>query len=431
MTTTTLGRRTVMKLGAAGMLLPLLSGVAKAQGHSGTIRIWTFLSAEGQSAREVVLRDIVAKFTAANPGVQVVVEAQPFQELETKFVAASAQGRAPDIIWMRDTFLSLVNERGALADLNAELSADFKASALPDLYPVFAEKSVFDDARVSLPLWPSPAQILFYRKDALAEIGLEAPPLTWDEFIPVAGKLTSGDRLGFGLPTNDNSVSAFINIMTGFGSEIFDESTGQFDVTGAEAKETANVVRQLVAVGALSSTLLNAMGDDIQDQFAAGRFAIVQAFAPRFQQYKAIAAAYDPDDLAVSAWPAFGDRPPAVLLGPYWTVGLSAKSENKAAATAFIEALYTTEASMQWSQVAGLVPDRRSALSDPYFASPEAASIRVFTELLDAPGALAFPQRLPDITKVFPVMNTALQELIGTNEAIDAILERAKTTLGW
>ena len=413
------------------MLLPALAGIARAQEHSGTIRIWTFLSAEGQSPREVVLRTLIEKFTRANPGVSIVVEAQPFQELETKFVAASAQNRAPDIIWMRDTFLNLVQERGALANLDEELSDAFKAEALPDLYQVFADKSVIDGVRTSLPLWPSPAQILFYRKDALAELGLEAPPLTWDEFIPVAGKLTSGDRLGFGLPTNDNSVSAFINIMTGFGPGIFDQATGQFDVTGPEAVETANVVRQLVAVGALSSTLLNAMGDDIQDQFAAGRFAIVQAFAPRFQQYRDIAAAYDPADLAVSAWPAFGDRPPAVLLGPYWTVGVSAKSENKEAATAFVESLYAPEASMEWAQVAGLVPDRRSVQSDPYFSSPEAETIAVFNDLLDAPGALTFPPKLPDITKVFPVMNTALQELIGTDEDVNAILERAKATLGW
>jgi multiple sugar transport system substrate-binding protein len=431
MNSSNLNRRAVLKIGAAGMLLPALSGIARAQGHGGSIRIWTFLSAEGQSPREVVLRDLIARFTAANPDVSVVVESQPFQELETKFVAASAQNRAPDIIWMRDTFLDLVNQRGALANLDEELSDDFKGNALPDLYPVFADKSVLDGARVSLPIWPSPAQILFYRKDALGELGLDAPPLTWDEFVPVAGKLTSGDRLGFGLPTNDNSVSAFINMMTGFGPGIFDATTGQFDVTGPEAVETANVVRQLVAAGALSPTLLNAMGDDIQDQFAAGRFAIVQAFAPRFSQYKQMAAAYDPANLAVAPWPAFGDRPPAVLLGPYWTVGLAAKSENKAAATAFLESLYTPEASLQWSQVAGLVPDRRSVQSDPFFSTPEAESIGVFSGLLDAPGALTFPPKLPDITKVFPVMNAALQELIGTDESIDAILARAKSTLGW
>ncbi len=424
-------RRQALLLGAAGLAAAGLPRMSIAQGLSGTVRVWTFLGADGQSPREVVLRDIVQRFTKDHPEVNIVIEPQPFQELEVKFVAASAQNRAPDVIWMRDTFLDLVQQRGALADLDGQLSDGFKSEVLPDLFPVFAEKSVFDGKRTSLPLWPSPAQAIFYRKDALAELGLDAPPLTWDAFIEVAGKLTKGERLGFGLPTNDNSVSAFINILSGFGPSIFDATTGQFDVTGAEAVEAANVVRQLVANGALSPTLLNAMGDDIQDQYASGRFAIAQAFAPRFQQYKQIAAAYDGNDLAISAWPGFADRPPAVLLGPYWTVGVSAKSANPAAATAFVESLYTPEASMGWAKTAGLVPDRRSLLEDPWFASAEAADIRDFTALLSAPGVMTFPQRMPDITRVFPVMNTALQELIGTTESIESILGRAKSTLGW
>ena len=424
-------RRTLLKLGGAALALPLLVSTAMAQDLSGTVRIWTFLSPEGSSPREVVLNDIIEQFEAEHPDVDVVVESQPFQELETKFVAASAQGRAPDIIWMRDTFLSLVSDRGALADLDELLSEEFKQEAIPDMFQVFVEKSVFDGKRESLPLWPSPAQSIFYRKDVLEEAGLEAPPLTWDEFIPVAAQLTEGDRLGFGMPTNDNSVSGFINIMSGFGPEIFDPETGQLDLTGDQALQAANVVRQLSEQGALSPTLLNAMGDDIQDQFAAGRFAMAQAFSPRFQQFKSIAAAYDPEQLAVSPWPAFGDRPPAVLLGPYWTVGISSKSENQEAAAAFLEALYTPEASMQWAQTAGLVPDRQSVLSDPFFSTPEAETIMTFVDLLSAPGAMVFPQRLPDITKVFPVLNTALQELIGTDEDPAAILARAESTLGW
>jgi multiple sugar transport system substrate-binding protein len=77
------------------------------------------------------------------------------------------------------------------------------------------------------------------------------------------------------------------------------------------------------------------------------------------------------------------------------------------------------------------VPDRRSLLQAPFFATPEASDIRAFTALLSAPGVMTFPQRMPNITKVFPVMNTALQELIGTKESVDAILGRAKSTLGW
>jgi len=430
-----LNRRTIVKVAGASTALPFLSGAAFGQAASGlpasSVRIWTFLSAEGKSPREVALKRIIERFKAANPRVSVIVESQPFQELETKFVAAAAQRRAPDLIFMRDTFLSLVSSRNVLADLNEVLSADFKRTAIPDMYEVFVRKSVFDGKLQSLPLWPSPAQTIFYRKDVLREIGLEKPPLTWNEFVPAAGRLTKGNRLGFGLPTSDNSVSSFLNIMTGFGPSIFDPATGQIDLTGGQALETAETVRALVNSKALSKTLLNATGDDIQDQFAAGRFAMAQAFTPRFPQFKSIAAGYNGNELAISPWPSFGNRPPAVLLGPYWTVGLSAQSENKAAAAAFLEALYSPEASMEWAKTAGLVPDRRSVMSDSWFKQPEASTIAQFVSLLSGPGAMVFPQKLPDVTKLFTVLNGALQELIGTDEAAKAILGRAKGSLGW
>lgn len=430
MGSTPIDRRSVLKGGlAAGVAMPFVSRTAFAQG-AGSVRIWTFMSAEGQSPREKVFRSLIDAFEAKHK-VKVVVEPQPFQELETKFVAAVAQKRAPDLVWLRDTFLSLVVDRKGLADLNEDLSPAFKRDALPDMFEVFTQKSVFDGKRVSLPIWPSPAQIIFYRKDALREIGLDAPPLAWDTFTDAAAKLTKGDRIGFGLPTSDNSVSAFINIMTGFGPDIFDKTTGRLDLTGAQAVETANTVRMLVARGAVSKTLLNAMGDDIQDQFAAGRFAMAQAFAPRFQQYQKIAAGYDPKELAVSAWPSFGGRPPAVLLGPYWTVGLAATSQNKEAAVAFLESMYTPEASMQWAKEASLIPDRRSVMKDPWFEKPEASVTRAFYELLSGKGAFVFPQRVPDITKIFTVLNTSLQEIIGTDEKVEVILARAKSTLNW
>ena len=170
-------RRQALLLGAAGLAAAGLPRMSIAQGLSGTVRVWTFLGADGQSPREVVLRDIVQRFTKDHPEVNIVIEPQPFQELEVKFVAASAQNRAPDVIWMRDTFLDLVQQRGALADLDGQLSDGFKSEVLPDLFPVFAEKSVFDGKRTSLPLWPSPAQAIFYRKDALAELGLDADNL--------------------------------------------------------------------------------------------------------------------------------------------------------------------------------------------------------------------------------------------------------------
>ncbi len=424
-------RRVLAGAAGVGLAAPFVNKAALGQTPSGQIRVWTFMSASGTSPRERVLRAIIDEFQAKHPGTTVVVESQPFQELETRYVAAIAQRRAPDLIWLRDTFLSLVVDRNALADLDEALTPEFRRDALPDMFDVFAQKSVFAGKRISLPLWPTPAQIIFYRKDALREVGLTAPPLDWPRFIDVAANLTKGPRFGFGLPTSDNSVSAFINIMSGFGPQIFDPATGRMDLTGAQALETAEVVRQLVARKAVSNTLLNAMGDDIQDQFAAGRFAMAQAFSARFQQYQQIASGYDGRELAVSAWPSFGGRPPAVLLGPYWTVGLSPQTQNKVTAVAFLEALYSRDASLRWAKDAGLVPDRRSVLSDSFFSQPAAAVANEYQKLLAGQGAFVFPQRIPDITRIFTVLNTALQKLIGTDAPSRAILTEAKATLGW
>jgi len=415
----------------AAIALPFINTKVGAQALSGTVRVWSFLSPEGQTPREKVLKALVDAFRARHPAVTITIEPQPFQELETRFVAAAAQRRAPDLVWMRDTFLGLVHDRQGLANLDEVLTPEFKARAIPDMYSVFVEKSVFGGFRTSLPLWPSPAQSIFYRKDALGEIGLEAPPLNWDAFVDAAGKLTKGNRLGFGLPSNDNSVASLLNILSGFGPDAFDKTTGRIDLSGPMAAEAAGVVRRLVSNGALSRTLLNTMGDDIQDQFAAGRFAMAQAFTPRFDQFKRIAAGYDAKHLAVSAWPSFGTRPASVLLGPYWTIGMSAASTNKPAAAAFLESLYSPEASMLWAKEAGIVPDRKSVMTDPWFQTPAASMIQVFVSLLGAPGALTFPQRLPDVTRIFPVLNKAQQELMGTDEAIPAILARARSTLGW
>jgi multiple sugar transport system substrate-binding protein len=194
---------------------------------------------------------------------------------------------------------------------------------------------------------------------------------------------------------------------------------------------SAEIVRDMLKSGAISTTLLNATGDDIQDRFAAGNYAIAREFSARFPQYRAAAAAYDPNDLAISAWPAFGDLPPAVLLSGYWTVGISEQSGNKEMASAFVEALYATETEMQWAQVAGLVPNRRSIVKDPWFETEDAAIIGKFAELLAVEGAVTLPQRLAEPTKVFTAINDALQELVGTDQPVQDILGRTAETLGW
>lgn len=425
---------------AALATLSLLSGLAllgcSAEGQGGEdgeveLVVWTFLSREGTSPREVVLNDLITQFEADNPGVTVSVEAQPFEELESKFITASQRGDAPDLIWARDTFLYLLDDADSLLVLDDHLSEEFTAEALPDMFEIFTDKAVFDDRRVALPLWPTPAQTIFYRTDVLQDAGYDAPPQSWDGLLEALDTLTTADQVGLGLPMNDTGVTPFLMLLNGFPEEVFDPETGRFDLLGPESIQVAETLRTLGSSGYVAPDAVSATGQDVQDQFASGRYAMAMAFGPRFSAYVDSAAGYDPATLAVSAWPSFGSESPSALLGPYWNVGVSAATENPEEAVALLESFYSVEASTQWAEVAGQVPDRRSVLTDPFFETDEGAVIADFVEIIEADGARVLPQKLEDVTQLANVLNAATQRLIGTDDDIETILRDAQAELGW
>lgn len=395
------------------------------------VRVWTFLSPEGTSPREVVLNDLIAAFEEENPGVDVVVEAQPFEELESGFISAAQRDQAPDVIFARDSFLYLLEEADTLIDLGDHLSPEFADEALPDMFEIFTEKAVFDGARVALPIWPTPAQVLFYREDVLQEAGYDAPPLEWDAFKEAMAGLSDGSQYGLGLPMNDTGVTPYLMLLNGFGEDAFDPLTGRFDLLGPESLQVAETLRELAVEGTVPSDAITSTGQDIQDQFATGRYSTAMAFGPRFSAYEETAAGFDPATLRVSAWPSFGSETPSALMGPYWNVGVSASSDHPDEATAFVESLFSVEASTDWAEVAGQVPDRRSVLDDPFFETDEGRTITAFVEIIDSDGAQVLPQEMEDVTRVANVLNTAVQRLIGTEEDIEEILADTQSELGW
>lgn len=430
-----LSRRGFLAAGGAiagASLLGACRGSTGSSAGGSRIRVWTFLSADGTSPREVVLKDLINKFQQANPDFEVVVEAQPFEELESKFITASQRGAAPDVIWARDTFLYLLEDANSLLNLDEHLSSDFKSATVPDMFKVFTDKAVFDGNRLALPLWPTPAQVLFYRDDVLKAVGHDRPPLEWSAFSDAVAGLTAGSRYGLGLPMNDSGVTPFLMLLNGFSDETFDPKTGRFDLLGDEAKTVAETLRALAQRKAVPKDVTTATGQDIQDQFSSGRYAVAMAFGPRFSAYKESAAGYKPETLKVSAWPSFGRNAPSALLGPYWNVGVSAKSANPDAAVAFVEFLYSTEASLAWAKTAGQVPDRRSVLQDPFFSSDaNGKTIADLATIIEADGARVLPQRLQDVTALANVLNKSVQRLIGTNDDVSAILASTKAELKW
>ena len=78
--------------------------------------------------------------------------------------------------------------------------------------------------------WVGNVQVFAWRTDVLEELGLEAPPKTWDEVLAYAQTITEAkgaDGLyGIGLrgEAGNPAATSFLPVLRGYGTDLFDEN---------------------------------------------------------------------------------------------------------------------------------------------------------------------------------------------------------------
>src|SRR5690606_7770213 len=127
----TMNKLTGLALGLAASMVSLVLA-APVLAQDTTIRMWTFLNPTGTAPREVALAKIIANYEAANPGTKILVEPQVWDQMTPKFLAAHANGSAPDVIWVVTDFLGDAIASGSLADLNELFIKDWSPERVAD-----------------------------------------------------------------------------------------------------------------------------------------------------------------------------------------------------------------------------------------------------------------------------------------------------------
>ena len=112
-----------MKANSAGRIAVWLAGAVMsgilAAGPAGAqtnVTMWTFLDPNKTSPREVALKQMIADFEAANPGIKVTVEPQDFAQMPAKFYLGHRTGGNPDIVWIDAKNLAGLERSGSGAD---------------------------------------------------------------------------------------------------------------------------------------------------------------------------------------------------------------------------------------------------------------------------------------------------------------------------
>lgn len=171
---------------------------------SGEITFWHSFT---QGPRLESIQATADKFMEENPGVKINIETFSWADFYTKWTTGLASGNVPDMSTALPGHVVEMMDAGAiipLDDLIDEIGRDkFSEKALSE-----GEQ---DGACYSIPLY-SHAQVMWYRKDLLAEAGLEVPT-TWDEFAEAAKALTKDGVYGCSFPCGSGDLMAtrFLN----------------------------------------------------------------------------------------------------------------------------------------------------------------------------------------------------------------------------
>lgn len=213
----------------ATLALGLTACGGTSQATSGTITYWA--SDQGNSLDDTAakLKPSLERFTKET-GVKVQLEVISWTDLYNRILTAVTSGDGPDVLNIGNTWAVTLQETGAFEPVEGAL---LEAVGGKDrfLQTSWSTGGAEGKTPTSVPLYGL-AYNMYYNTKMFKAAGIEKAPVTWDEFVADAKKLTKDtngdgkmDQWGFtaaGASVSANSHQAFVRGLQNGGS-LFDK----------------------------------------------------------------------------------------------------------------------------------------------------------------------------------------------------------------
>jgi multiple sugar transport system substrate-binding protein len=161
-----LARREVLRLAASGAV----AACARPRERG---LIWWAMGTAGENAPL-----LLPPFERAT-GIRIEIQTIPWTGAHEKLLTAAAGNSLPDLMMLSSGWLPELALIGALAPLPPD------TALLADQFPGAVESVKVGGRAVAVP-WTADSWVQFYRRDLVREVGYEAPPLDWVDWIRMA-----------------------------------------------------------------------------------------------------------------------------------------------------------------------------------------------------------------------------------------------------
>lgn len=222
------------------------SGGIAEQGSEGggggdTLTIWHM---EQPPHRVEAWQALIDRYNETDPEFQVEQQVQDWNQIYSKIAGAVQSNTQPDVLFTIPDFTTYVRPLGKVrpvTDLAEELDSEHT-------FMEAATAPYADEGEVwAVPMYGM-VQMLWYRKDLLAEAGVTEAPETWDDLLAAAEAATDDDTSGIALPAGknlatDQVVYSFM-LTNGAGQFFTEDEKPNFDTP--EVVETFEFYDQLM-----------------------------------------------------------------------------------------------------------------------------------------------------------------------------------------
>ena len=336
------------------LLLAACGDSTSDSGDAGTLTEIDYYNADPQNA---VLPGIL-QACATQAGVTIQRQTVPQGQLMSKLLLQASSHSMPDLALVDNPNLQQLAATGALVSLSgAGLST-------AGLYPSIVAAGQYQGQTYGIAPGVN-GLALFYNKDLFTKAGL-TPPTTWEELSAAARKLTQGSQYGlaFSAAATEEGAWQFEPFLWTGGADLH-----QLDSPQAVAALT--LLRDLQVAGAVSKSVVTWTQSDVNDQFMAGKAAMMVNGPwqlPTLNANKALNFGVVPIPV-----PSPSAKPVTPLGGEVWTVAHS-NPAREAKAVAVAKCLLSREQSAKWSQEVGYIPSDEAAAAQLVACNPQLAA---------------------------------------------------------
>lgn len=425
--TITRGRVLAVVTGAAciAALAACGSGDGTASDADGTVTLEFWDDSAGATTTPRY-EELIERFEAENPGIEVNYLGLPPGESPQKYNAAITNEATPDVGSVTSSRLGAILAQNALIPLDdrlesSELNGSLQEGLLDGL------RDISPDGELYAVPFRGNLELMWYRKSLFAEAGVDVPQ-TWDEFFAAAEALTDPAAGRYGYTIRGGSGGIFQVMTEAFaasGAAPFFDDEGTANLRDPDAVAHIERMAEIYGTYTPEADLTNGYSEMVA-QFTEGEIAMMHH---DLFSASTLRTAFG-DDLGAFPLPRQSESDPHTqLMSGVPGYGIFAGSDHPDEAWAFVEFLLSHESNSYLVEAFGSVPANLDAAQDEW--TLDQPGIVVANEILaDARTQTLFaPMYLPDYSSIETTQSEPEYQsvLLGETSAEDFVSTLAET----